>query len=155
MIESLKTLRKTGRSRIEKEFSLHDSEVPDILLTEIFLGLVSKRWLYLISDPFFARSNAARIKVIAHDPPILLPTSFNPMGFSELSSLSLLPVETEDSVLCLCILASSNGLVLCGRIENPLTYSACNPLAKQHVIPPKPPIFSDAMNAEFWYYLPR
>ncbi|KAF9667364.1 hypothetical protein SADUNF_Sadunf15G0015400 [Salix dunnii] len=61
MIESIKTLRKTGRSRIKKEFSFYDSEVPDILLTEIFLRLVSKRRLYLISDPFFARSKATRI----------------------------------------------------------------------------------------------
>ncbi|KAJ6677291.1 hypothetical protein OIU85_010454 [Salix viminalis] len=137
---------------------------------------VSKRWLSLISDAFFGRYYAARInndpalsrshqpwiflfpyfykEVLPTETVIRFPTSFNPELFYELSSslfsLSFLPVQTEDSVLSLHIIASSSGLVLCCRNAYPLTYYVCNPLTKQHVIlptPPKPASFCHSMDA--------
>jgi len=112
----------------EIKFFWYDSDIPDSLLTEILIRLplksiflfktVSKRWLSLISDPFFARYYVTRInsdsvlsrshqlrillfpyflkQMIPPDTVIRFPTSFNPVGFSELSSsvfsLSFLPI---------------------------------------------------------------
>lgn len=146
-------------------------------MKSIFLfKTVSKRWLSLISDAFFGRYYAARInndpalsrshqpwiflfpyfykEVLPTETVIRFPTSFNPERFYELSSslfsLSFLPVHTEDSVLSLHIIASSNGMVLCCRNAYPLTYYVCNPITKQHVIlptPPKPASFCHSMDA--------
>ncbi|KAF8377039.1 hypothetical protein HHK36_030411 [Tetracentron sinense] len=152
------------RNQSNPKSIVDDSHLADGVLFEILVRLpvksiirfkvVSKRWLALISNPYFIRLCISHINALSSSPPSTLffqylynflgrippeemavhSTSDQPQFESRGFSFNFLPSEPQNPVK---ILASSNGLVLC-RAASQMIYYVANPLTMQWVTLPRP-----------------
>ena len=154
------------RSRIEKEdpYDLFNiDELPDDLLCKILKRLpssqwvlqcksVSKRWYSLISDPCFIRSfihhrhchqfSEQQFNFLSHysrDECVVLPSNTSELCSRKISVNSLLGIEDSSSF---SIEASFNDLLLVNSRRSLLEalYHICNPLTRECLTLPRPPL---------------